>query len=119
MDRPKDIQGLIEGLKTKNRQLGEKNDDLKDLSEKKAQFDRDYKIAYAREVMNLKLEKESVTLIPSLAKGDKVVAELCYKADVADGVYRACQEKIKDIRTHIDTYRTLLSWEKAEFLRTE
>jgi len=112
-------QNIMDGMKEKNRMLSSKNDELTELSEKKAAAERNYKIAYAKEVVNLKIEKESVTLIPAIAKGDAAVAELCYQADIADGVYRACVEKIKDLRTQIDSYRSLLAWLKAEMLRTE
>lgn len=112
-------QSLMDGMKEKNRMLSMKNEELAELSEKKAAAERDFNIAYAKEVMKLKLKDEKITLIPSLAKGDKVVAELKYKADIAEGVYRACMEKIKDLRTQIDSYRSLLAYLKAELLRTE
>ena len=96
-----------------------KNVEHGNLSEERAAAERDYNIAYAKEITILKLGGEKITLIPPLAKGNKIVAELKYGADVADGVYRACIERIKDIRTQVDSYRTLLSWEKAELLRTE
>ena len=119
MDRPKNIQGLIDGLTEKNRQLALKNDEIKELAEKKAATDRDYSIAYAKEVMNLKLEKEPATIIPTLAKGDILVADLRYKADIADAVYRASIEKMKDIRINIDSYRSILAFEKAEMFNQE
>lgn len=112
-------QQLMDGMKEKNRMLSMKNDELAELSENKAATERDYLIAYSKEIMNLKLEDEKITLIPSLAKGDKVVAELKYKSDIAEGVYRACMEKIKDLRTSIDTYRSLLSFLKVELHRAE
>lgn len=109
---------IMTGMAEKNRQLSMKNTELGELSEKKAAAERDYNIAFAKEIMNLKLEDEKVTLIQNLAKGDKTVAELKYKADIADGVYRACTEKIRDIRTSIDTYRSILSFLKEELQRS-
>ena len=109
----------MDGMAEKNRVLSIKNEELAELSEKKAAAERDYLVMYAKRVMDYKLEGEKITLIPFLAKGDKVVAELKYKADIAEGVYRACIEKIKDLRTQIDSYRSLLSFLKAELHRTE
>ena len=105
---------IMSGMRKKNQALSMKNDELIELAEKKAQAERDYNIAIAKQVLELKQDGQSVTLIPTLAKGDSIVAELKYKADVADAVYGACREKIKDLRTAVDTYRTLLSWLKAE-----
>lgn len=107
-------QSVMDGMAKKNRLLSVKNDELAELTEKKAAAERDYNIAYAKEVMNLKLEGEKITLIPSIAKGNKMVAEFKYKADIADGVYVACREKIKDSRVQVDSYRSLLTWMRAE-----
>ena len=112
-------QSLMDGMSEKNRMLSMKNSELAELSEKKAAAECDYNMAYAKEIINLKLENEKITLIPPLAKGDKAVAELKYKADIAEGVYRACMEKIKDLRTQIDSYRSLLSFLKVEMHRAE
>jgi hypothetical protein len=107
-------QQYIDGLEKKNRALTVKNDELSDLSEKKAQLERDYNILMATTVLRLKAEGNTATLVPTLAKGDRVVADAKYRLDVADGVYRACLESIKDIRSHIDTYRSLLTWLREE-----
>jgi len=112
-------QEIMNGMKEKNRMLSMKNDELAELSEKKAVADRDYKVAYAQKVAQLKINGESVTIIPSLAKGDKAVADLCYKADIAEGVFHACREKIKDLRVQIDSYRSLLTWLRAELTGQE
>ena len=60
------------------------------------------------------MNKESITLIPLLAKGSVLVSDSCYKADIAEGVYRACIEKIKDLREQIESYRSILSFLKTE-----
>jgi len=109
-------QSYITGMMDKNRLLTAKNEELLKLSEKKAATERDYKVALAKEIIELKADYP-VTLIPKLA--ERNVAELKYKYDVADGVYRACLESIKDIRGAIDSYRSILAWAKAEMLRAE
>ena len=107
-------QQIINGLEEKNRQLTMKNDELADLYQKQAEAERNFNIEYALKVTRLRIDGEPVTLAKELAKGDKVIAELFYKMRIAEGVLNACREKIKDIRSAIDTYRSLLSWLKAE-----
>lgn len=107
-------QSIMDGLQEKNRQLTMKNDELKELSEKHAEAKKDHLIALAQKITALKIEGQSVTLMKDLAKGDKIVAGMGYDVDVAFGVRDACKEKIADLRTAIDTYRSLLSWLKAE-----
>lgn len=107
-------QQIMDGLQEKNRQLTSKNDELSELYEKLAEAERQYNIAYAQKVTTLRMDGEPITLAKDLAKGDKVIADLFYKMRIAEGVLNACREKIKDLRSAIDTYRSLLSWLKAE-----
>jgi len=104
---------LMNGMSQKNLLLQQKNEELLELSEMRAQAERAYNIAFAEAVLRLKTDNPA-TLIPVLVKGDKDVAKLKYTMDVADGVYRACLESLKDIRTAIDSYRSMLSYEKEE-----
>jgi len=105
---------IMQGMAAKNRELTMKNGELVDLTEKAARLKRDYLIGMATKITTLKLDSEKVTLIPSLAKGDKNVAELQYLWDVSEGVLLSCRERIKDIRSQIDSYRSLLTWLRAE-----
>ena len=105
---------IMDGMARKNLMLSQKNDEYLELSEKRAQAERIYNVALAACVINLKQEGFSITLINTMAKGDKHVAECKYKYDVAYGVERACLEAIKNLRGAVDTYRSLLAWLKAE-----
>ena len=107
-------QQLIDVIADKNRDLTKKNDELKELYEKQAETKRNYLTALAQEITTLKIAGQSVTIIKDLAKGNKGVAELGYKADVAYGVRDVCKERIADLRTGIDSSRSILSWLKAE-----
>ena len=104
----------IEGLETKNRELTSKNDELKELYEKHAEAVRNFNVEYAKKITRLRADGESITLAKELAKGDKFVGDLFFKMMIAEGVLNACREKIKDVRSAIDTYRSILSWLKAE-----
>ena len=111
-------QQIMDGMAEKNRMLSMKNDELVELYKEYAEAERVYNIQYAGELITLRSRGEPITLAKELAKGDKVIAELFYKMKIAEGVLNACREKIKDIRSSIDTYRSLLSWLKAEYERT-
>ena len=104
---------IMNGLKAKNRLLTAKNDEYIELAEKRAQAERDHSVEVRKKNLSIR-EGNPVTLIPALVKGDDTVAKLKFDLDVATAVERACLESIKDIRSQIDTYRSLLSWLKAE-----
>uniref|UniRef100_A0A6H2A4T2 Uncharacterized protein n=1 Tax=viral metagenome TaxID=1070528 RepID=A0A6H2A4T2_9ZZZZ len=110
---------IMAGMAEKNRMLTQKNEEYVDLVEKRAQAERAYNIAVARETLNQKAEGQSITIIDKLVRGDRVIADLKYALDVAEGVQRACLQSIKAITIQIDSYRSLLAWAKAEMLRSE
>jgi len=102
------------GMAQKNLMLSQKNDEYLDLVEKRAQAERAYNIAVAEKTIQLKTEGHSITLINTLVKGDKTVAKLKYEYDVAEGIEKACLNVLRNLRTAVDTYRSLLAWLKAE-----
>jgi len=108
-------QQIMDGMAEKNRMLSMKNDELVELYKNYAEAEREYNIAYAQKLTMLRMQGEPITLAKELAKGDSVISGLFYKMRIAEGVLNACREKIKDLRSSIDTYRSLLSWLKAEF----
>ena len=105
---------IMNGLAAKNRLLTAKNDEYIELAEKKAQAEREHSVEVRIKTMKFRSDGDPVTLVPTLVKGDGTVAKLKFDLDVAAAVERACLESIKDLRSQIDTYRSLLSWLKAE-----
>jgi hypothetical protein len=107
-------QEIMNGMAEKNRQLTMKNDEYRNLTETHAGAKRDYAVALAKKLTSLKMDGKPVTLIPALAKGDPLVADFRYKRDIAEGVMKACRESMADLRGALDSYRSLLTWLRAE-----
>ncbi len=107
-------QEIMNGMKSKNQALTQKNEDLIDLAEGMAKSKRDYAVAFARKILELKGEGKAATLIPDLARGDKGIAELRMTKDVDKAVYDACRQSVKDIHIALETYRSILTWQRAE-----
>lgn len=105
-------------MEAKNLLLQEKTEEYLRLTEKRAEAERNHHIAVAKKTLKLKDAGNSITLIRDLVKGNDKVAQLKYELDIAEGILRACTESMKDIRTAIDSYRSILSWKKAEFERS-
>ena len=110
----KNPQRIMDGMIEKNRQLSLKVDELVALSESMATAEREYNISYAKRLLELKSEGNAITLCQTLAKGDKSVSERLFNFRVAEAMLDACRKQIYALNTAIDTYRSLLSWEKAE-----
>lgn len=84
------------------RQLEEKLEQFKIRGIKKAEAEKNYKIALTQEGVRMKVELEyPVTLIDKVIYGSDAVAELRFKRDVAKSVYDATQEEINYLKTKI------------------
>jgi len=105
---------IMNGLTKQNRLLTSKNDEYQQLIAKRAEAERLYNIAVAEKTIALRLSDTPVTIIDKQVRGDRAIAKLKYDFDVSQGVEKACLLAIKTAMSAIDTYRSLLSWLKAE-----
>ena len=110
-------QEIINGLAEKNRLLTAKNDEYVSLAKTCAEKERDYLKALSIKTLSLRSEGTSVTILKDIANGIHF-ADLRFEADVAEAICKACLNSIKILTSQIDTYRSLLSWLKAEMGRT-
>ena len=108
---------LLQVIEAKCRNLTQKNEEYIELNEVAAQAERDYKTTYAKTVLRLKQDGHSVTLIRDLAAGDKIVADLKFKWDVAVAICKANIESTKSTVTQIDAARSMLTWLRQEMGR--
>ena len=101
-------------LDAKKQMLSQKNDEYKQLGEKRAEAKRDYDIEYARQLLQLKADGTPITICKDLCKGNRAVAELSFAYDVAAVIEKACLESLKDIREAIGADRSILTWLREE-----
>ena len=104
---------LMNGLKDKNLELSKINGELKDLARDKAEAEKDYRLARMEWTLKLREKGLAVTIIKDIVRGKVATEKFDY--DIAAETYEIMKKKAWDLRTAIETYRSLLSWEKAEF----
>ena len=105
---------IIAGLESKNRALTAKNDEFSTLVENRARAERDYNMALSEKLLKAALAGEKMSIIKDVVNGEPLVTKLKMEFEIAKGVERANQQSIKILIGQIDTYRSLLSWLKAE-----
>lgn len=66
-----------------------------------AEADRNYRIALASKMLELRADKQPVTLVPDLARGDANVAALKFDRDTKESLYKAAQEAIQGYKLQI------------------
>ena len=107
-------QGIMDSMQKHNLELQKKNTEIVTLATKKANAQREYRVALAIEIAKLRLEGEKVTLVETLAKGSEDVANKKVNFIIAEAAYKACLESIKSSLAALDTLRSLLTWERKE-----
>ena len=106
---PQDVIEIIVELGNK---LDGNNKAYVELTERYADKKRTYAMALASKMTALKLDGFPVTVIPELAKGDKIVADARYDRDVSEGVMKACKNSLDVIHSQLDGYRSIFAYER-------
>lgn len=108
-------QGILEQLEQSKQALTRGNTQLKTLSIKKAEAERNYRIELRKEILKLRLEKVPTTIIHDIAKGNEKIADLKLKRDIAESNYYTCMSAIENLRLDIEVLRSKLTWLRVEF----
>lgn len=109
-----DIPQLEKELMEKAGWLVSKLGEQRGLVENYAESERNYRIALAKKMTELKLKGEKVTIISDLSRGDPVVAGLKRDRDIADGVLDACKSSIRSMQATMSGIQSLISTKKEE-----
>ena len=106
--------GIMTAMQNKNLLLQEKNDQIVPLAEAKANAQRDYRVALAKDIAVRRLKGESVSLCEIMGKGQEEVADKKVLSVISDAEYKACISSITISLAALDTLRSLLTWEREE-----
>lgn len=109
---------IMEQLDTCLRALTQGNIEQKTLGLKKAEAERNYRIALNKEILKLKVEKYPATLIQELARGTKEVAELRLKRDIQESSYYTAISAMENLKLEIEVLRSKLTWLRTELKNT-
>ena len=101
-----------------NVELSKRNSELHDLAEKVAENEKTYKILVAEETLEQKRKGLPITIIKDVVNGNRAVAEARKDLYIAEAVYKIASEKMRDIRSHIDTLRSFLTWLRMELMNS-
>lgn len=107
-------QGVMGSLNSCIQALNKGNIGLKILGVKKAQAEKVYRVKQAEEILKLKEEKHSVTLIMELVKGNEEVAQLRLQRDIAESDYHNCISAMDNLRVEIDAIKSKLNWIRVQ-----
>lgn len=110
----------IELLEKSKMNLDNITDYLKELGVKLATSEKEYRKALAVKETSLKSRGNNfpANMAMDIAKGTPEIAELRYKRDIARINYEVCKEKLKNERMNSEILRSLLAYDRANYLNT-
>ncbi|WP_312886151.1 hypothetical protein [Bacillus sp. NTK034] len=81
------------------------------LAKNKAEFERVYREALAKEIMQLRADGVQATLIPDLARGK--VAYLKFERDLAKDTYKAGISALEAVKTQASVLQTICKYQEV------
>jgi hypothetical protein len=94
-------------------------DDVRNASKDLAEKERAYRKLLSERILALKAEGHAITACGDIARGEKEVADLRYKRDVAEGVLEAARQQAFRRGADRRDIDTLLHWSMSRDLRTD
>lgn len=81
------------------------------LAKNKAEFEKVYREALAKEIMKLRSEGVQATLIPDLARGN--VAFLKHERDLAKDMYKSGISALEAVKTQASVLQTICKYQEV------
>jgi len=103
-----EIQSIASEIHTASQRLAKGVDALFILAKASAETEREYRNALAIEIVLLKSQGMSVTLIPDIARGNQ--ANLKFLRDVAEFKYNSGKESLRAIQAQISALQTVIKY---------
>lgn len=98
-------------LQDKTKQLDVSIKQLRKTGTSYAEAERDYKIALRQEVLKMRNEGIAIGVISLVCYGMPKIAELRFKRDVAEAIYKANQESINALKLEMRLLESQISRE--------
>ena len=73
--------------------------------------EKEYKVALAHKILELRTEGVPVTIINDLARGDERIAELRFKRDLARSLYETAKEGMRSLRVEANVLQSIAKYQ--------
>ena len=104
-----ELINITKEIHAASQRLSKSADALFELGKAKAETERDYRSKLAQEILKLKSEGMSVTLITDIAKGN--VCEQLFERDFAEARFKAGIEAADAIKIQVSALQTILKYQ--------
>mgnify|MGYP001063028588 CR=1 FL=1 len=105
-----ELHNITSELRTAAERLRNSSSELFHLARERAEAEKNYRIALAREIVKLKDAGQSVTLISDIARGE--CADLKFQRDLSEARYSAGRELLQSLQTQVSALQTILKYQE-------
>jgi hypothetical protein len=106
------MQDLINELNEYRQNLDRTIGNLETRGKIKAKAERDYRIALAKKILELRANGIPVSIINDLARGDEKIANLKMKRDIEESLYESNMQRIYECKINIDWLQSQIEAER-------
>lgn len=105
-----ELQQIASEIVRVSKRLEASADALFELGKVKASSERDYRLRLSQELLKLKSEGVSVTLIPDIARGN--LYEYLFARDVAEARFKAGVEASSSLKSTLSALQSILRFQQ-------
>ncbi|WP_010276520.1 hypothetical protein [Paenibacillus senegalensis] len=105
-----DLVNITQEMYETSQRLDQASRVIHKMARVKAETERVYRMKLAQEMMTLKAEGMSVTLIADIARGN--VSDLKFERDLAEGQYKAAIESMEAIKSRLSALQSILRYQE-------
>ena len=98
---------IITLMRETNNRLNNAIKELHTQGKEMSLAEKDYKVALAHKMLELRDKGTPVTIINDLARGDERIAELRFKRDLARSLYETAKEGMRSLRVEASVLQTI------------
>ena len=109
-----ELHELEELIIEKNRWLTAKLAEQRGLVKDAAETERTYRIELAKAMLIHRSEGGAATVAKDTVRGQRFIADLKFKRDVAKGISDACREAIRAVQGALNSIQSLVGIERAK-----
>lgn len=106
------MQDLLNELTKQRKTLDRAIAALVDRGKEKAEAERDYRVVLAKEILIQRDAGMPVTIISDVCRGNKEIAELKMKRDIAETMWETCLQKIYSCKINIGILEGMMAAER-------
>lgn len=105
-----ELQSIVQELHQSSKRLEEGSKDIFLLAKAMAESEREYRKALTIEIVMLKEQGMSVTLINEIARGS--TADLKFQRDLAEAKYTAARDSLKAIAVQVSALQSIVRYQE-------